>query len=386
MKKTKTLYCMAALAGLLAMPMNASAQEDYQLKGGYYDDIMSGASASSQAYKNARQCKFYMTVADKAIENVKNAIGYYGSPYDNIADLMDDLEQYVRTTSDIDWEAVENGLTVAEENARQTLDINYQDKNAKMYCNAAENYRTKVRVMEDNQWKEAIADPYNVEPLRAYYRTYPNGRHVAEANRRIADYKLFMQAREMDTKGAFMRYLDSSEMHLFDKEAQSKVRVFQSEEDWPDISFSRDLDAVRTYATKYKGLAHDMAAQERITFLEALQAYDKGDLLTAYDKFEQVKNRVEFYYEDTQKHKTATEYHDYRRVLELKSPQPGLDFLENYPNSKYLTEVSNCVAITMANALSGNDKDAYKLARSYAKDDQTETYVKLMWKEAKKKK
>ena len=258
---------------------------------------------------------------------------------------------------------------------------NVQAQNLTEYAKQTkQEYAEKQRV-EKQKYEEACQGG-SLSALQEYAKLYPKGKYIDDVNNRIEEFSLWFSAKSTNTLSAYEQYLRQSKYKLFEKDAQSAITELNSQERWNAIRSSDNIDTIRGFLTEYPNSSCKENAQNRISELEALNFYKRGDLLTALDKFDKAGGRDNLYSANQTAYDECKEFYDYKCIVSELDCEL---FLEKYPRSAYCDDVSNKLAIKKAESLSiFSTEDTFNEILSYAKDATTRDVVQRYIEETKK--
>ena len=213
------------------------------------------------------------------------------------------------------------------------------------------------------------------QALQDYINRYPNGRYVQDARNRIEDVRLWQDAKKQNTIVAYRNYLNKSATQSYSQLANAAIADLESREEWERIRRTTSKTVVETFIETHPKSSCIDAARKRYEELLAVEYYEQGDLLRAFEKFEAAGGRSRIDMSNRLKYDDCLEYKDFKKLNTTKESEL-LAFLKKYPSGKYYNEVSNMIAIERARSLtlfSGDSK--YYEALSYARDNSTRNYV-----------
>lgn len=216
------------------------------------------------------------------------------------------------------------------------------------------------------------------EALQAFIRRYPNSPYRQQAENRLADYALWTQALQANTKAAYQSYLNTSKYLSFKDEAIEKITDIEADEEWNKIKGSDTVASYEAFISKYPNSRHVKEATWHRLVLRGEEAYAQNYRQTAYaylaeaDGISALTGIARAHFQDLK---------DERECESMLSSTDGNKikaYLHRIGNtSKYYAQVSNHLATLLSKNLSvfstDNDMDE---ALSYAMDASTRATVK----------
>lgn len=238
----------------------------------------------------------------------------------------------------------------------------------------------RKRVQEIQLWNDA-----QTHNTIASYKRYLNATqfhwYEKEANRAIQSLKQIAEKNDWDkvvainTVSAYQKYIDDNPDSGYRSEAEKAIATIQSSIAWEKIKDSDNISELWNFAAMYPNAAQLPLANERIHELKGLGYYKEGDLDLAYSEFSQVY-RSHISSGNRNVYDEVMEYHEFSKFDPSSSEEVLIGFLKSYPNSKYYDRVSNLVAVAKAKNFSVKSSDHdYNQALSYARDSYTRNTV-----------
>lgn len=284
----------------------------------------------------------------------------------------------------------------------------------------AQNYnqRSKQRAQEKAQRAaeeyEDIIDEWNLTDYKSFINSYPNSKRIPEIKSRVAEMENWEKACRENTIAAYENYLSKSTFKHYEDEAHGAIENLMREEidnAWTTAQSKNTIEGYEKFVEKYPNCSYAPMARERLDLLKADAAWkdvessfvvaDLQNFIDTYPSYPNVKTlRVRIkainglrYYNDGQLESAAAEFsgldindlpdatyyeafnatreiNDFK-LLSEKSPMMDLElFKASYPNSRYMNDVNNYIALQIADSFnlhSGNWE--YDRARSFASGD-----------------
>ncbi len=210
----------------------------------------------------------------------------------------------------------------------------------------------------------------------AFLELYPAGRYTGEVRQRLADCYLWEKAKAANTIEAYRLYKSETRYGFFAHEADAEIGKLEAAAAWNGIRQTGSMDTIRVYLRKYPGSPHSSDADRRLHELRGVACYLKNDYASAYREFSEAGGRDSL----DEAHKPAfdvcEEHADYHKLTEHTAEPELAAFLEKFPASRYHDDVSNRLAIRMAESLTlFSTESAYNDALSHATDEPTKRVV-----------
>lgn len=274
-----------------------------------------------------------------------------------------------------------------------------------------------------------IIDTWDLENYDDFLKRYPSNRHSSDIRQQRNELGLWLRAKKNDTLLSYFNYLDNTQMGYFKYEAEKAIKKLEEleiEQEWLDTQKENTIIAYDRFITDYPNSKFINEAKRERDELKAQADWDKikksynissyENFIQKYPDFWDIDDVKSLYY--VEKGKNAAEKEDFVeafkyfdkvpnssylldnrylgiykkskeeatfRNLNEKSSQSKLKaFLTDYPNSIYLENVRNYLALNLANSFNSSSTDAdYDKALSFASGE-TLNEVKKLIKENKK--
>lgn len=214
------------------------------------------------------------------------------------------------------------------------------------------------------------------DALEKYLERYPKGKYVADVRNRIADFKLWDKAKEANTIAACQEYLRMSQFRFFEQQARSTINNLEAAAAWNAIKLSAQKSDIYAFISKYPDASCVADAYRRIHELDGLAHFRQQQYEQALNEFNLAGGEQALSPASLPCYKQAQEYVDYTSARNRNTEGALRSFLTNYPYSCYSKEISNLLALAIAQSItiySYNSAGAEAL--SYAKDSSTRQAV-----------
>ncbi len=187
---------------------------------------------------------------------------------------------------DDDWSGRGNDFEVDESSQGSTRGTSLSD-----YANSQREVASDMRRIEKQQFDNACMSPTR-EAFKQYLRDYPDGKYVAEAQARLADFDLWDQAQSTDTQQAYQDYKNKSVYKFFITDADAAIATCQREEKLRQERYYKDLerskealtDSLRELHAQIKSLKTEIANLKVENTVLGKQIKHDKDVETEYDK------------------------------------------------------------------------------------------------------
>ncbi len=277
--------------------------------------------------------------------------------------------------------------------------------------------RAQELMAQENSRYTDILDSRDLEKYESFIADYPNSIHTQEIAKRADEVRRWNSAKQADSIPAYKDYLNTTEFHWFDAEANNCIREHGKElerDSWNSVCSVGTLDAYESYLAQnpetaymdecreainrlrgdqrwetvkrsesvrdlqafideYPHSSRVAVAKVRIHELKGLQFFNEGKMDDAYSEFSELQ-RSDLTPSSKRIFDRCMEYHDYS---ELGSSETSLrTFMSRYPNGRYYNAVSGKLAKLKAKELGpySNESD-YNEVLGYARDAQTRQVV-----------
>lgn len=283
----------------------------------------------------------------------------------------------------------------------------------------AEQQAKELLRKEKSRYNEII-DSRNISLYQEFIKDYPNSKNSVEIRNRIEELEIWNSAKSNGTIESFQNYLTETKYNWFEVEAVdaiNKLRKEQETQEWEEICSIGSIAAYKQYLSQhpesvYKEEAEKFInreegreewvhimnseiiddfvrfvsrypyadekdwAENRIHLLKGLEFYEKGNLKDSYVELSKIDEDY-LTLKGKKAYQESKEFYDYSVLSQYSQPSQIVQFLTNYPKSKYFNEVSNMAAISLASRFGeyANPYD-YEVALSYATDKNTKKIVK----------
>lgn len=285
------------------------------------------------------------------------------------------------------------------------------------FSGEAQNYnqRSKQRAREKAeraaQEYEDIIDEWDLSEYKNFLNSYPNSKRTPEIKSRVNELESWEKACRENTIEAYKNYLSKSSFMRYEDEAHSAIEHLMSEEidnAWASAQSKDSIEEYEKFIDKYPNCSYVAIARERIDSLKADAAWEEVessfviaelqnfiDTYPSYPNVNILKVRIKAinglrYYTEGDLERATTEFaglelkdlpdvtfheaynatrdiNDFKQ-LSVKSSMIDLEaFKTKYPESKYINDVNNYIALQIAGNfnLRSGDTD-YQKALSFA--------------------
>lgn len=292
---------------------------------------------------------------------------------------------------------------------------NYADAQSLMQTAKKAELRAKELKQQENSRYNAIVDSKDLYKYNQFINDYPRGSKTPEIRKRAQEVKLWNDAKDQNTVASYERYLNTTNYHWYDNEASQLIRSIkqkaekdkwdkvvaintissyqtyiqnnptsgykqeaekainrlQGEQTWNRIKNSENISELQNFISSYPHAVEVSTATAKLHELKGVKHYNEGNLGSAYSEFSHL-NRDEISYANRKAYDDVMEYNEYSKLGNYASEDALLNFLRKNPNSKYVNEVSNRIAIAKARNFGDYASSyVYNQALSYAKDSYT---------------
>ena len=245
------------------------------------------------------------------------------------------------------------------------------------YAQEAKERIAAIEMKEEQKFYSEVCNDGTLQAYQNFIRKYPNGQYAQDVKYRIQDIELWQKAKKTNTIDAYRDYLNSSKNKQYAKLANEAITELESIDAWNAIRYSTSKVNVESYISKYPKSPYLTNAKRRLDELLAVELYERGDLIDAYNKFESAGGRNSLDSSNYSKYDECAEYNDYHQLGLNSSENDLLVFIKKYPTSQHYNQVSNMVAIAKAKNFSiFASTDDFVDALSYVKDKETQKTVK----------
>lgn len=232
-----------------------------------------------------------------------------------------------------------------------------------------------------------------INAYRDYLKKYEKEKyvpqeHITDIKNRIVDYDVWSRAKAKHTISAYESYIKESKYKSYVTEANEAITDIKSIDEWNKIKQNSSIDNINAFLAKYPKTSQRPDAQNRIYELTAINFYKSGDLINAYHSFKRTRGKSSIARENIIYYEKSEEHYEFNNILFKNSSQNNLaEYLYKYPNSDYYNQVSNMLAVSLAQDFDHKTKNSsFNSALKYAKDNHTEQEVQKYIKKAKKQK
>lgn len=279
--------------------------------------------------------------------------------------------------------------------------------------------RAKELKRQESARYNAILDSKDLTKYNQFINDYPRGSNTPEIRKRAQEVKLWNDAKNQNTIASYEQYLNATNYHWYDNEANQSIRYIkqkeekdkwdkvvaintissyqtylqnnptsgykqeaekainrlQGQQDWNRIKNSENISEVQNFISSYPHAVEISAATAKLHELKGVQHYNEGNLGSAYSEFSNL-TRDKISYANRKAYDDVMEYYEYSKLGHYASEIELLNFMRKYPNSKHNNDVSNRIAVSKARNF-GDYASAYDYnqALSYAKDSFTKNSV-----------
>lgn len=201
-------------------------------------------------------------------------------------------------------------------------------------------------------------------------------KHVADVRNRQSELTLWDETQATGTIAAYQDYLQSSKYKSFAAEADAAITKLTAQERWRTIKDTASVATILAYQSEFPQAPDMQETQLRLHELRGEAFYRGGQLLEAYQEFNEAGGRTALRSANLNAYDACREEYDYRSLTDTTSENALIAFLSSYPQSTYYSDVSNRIAIVKARNLTlYSTEEAYRAALSYATDDNTQSMV-----------
>lgn len=247
----------------------------------------------------------------------------------------------------------------------------------KLLATCNKNIEEQLKVEREAYQK--ACDRGTAEAFSSFVTSYPNSKYKKDAEERIAEFKLWSEARSENAKESYQRYLSESSLKLYEKEAEQRISVFFIEEqkkaiedDWNHCDI-KSRENLLLFLQKYPQSKYANWAKYHLNIMDGVDAYKEGDRNMAFQYLQEAKREApldddalriydELYREKTLMSTDINEIKQYMNTLSSKDP--------------YIVLISNHLATLLAYRFNEHttEQDVEEAYR-YAKDESTKRIV-----------
>lgn len=281
--------------------------------------------------------------------------------------------------------------------------------------------RAKVLKQQEPERYRKVIDSRDLEAYKQYIRDYPRSENTVEIKKRIAEIELWQSAESNNTIDDYNDYLSKTQYHWFDdqakdaiyrimrkieeaewlqvsrigtieafekyiqdnpnssyrEDAERAINRMEGEKAWMLIKNSSDRAKIQDFVDKYPNATKELAAARLILCqLKGKEYYEQGDLRMAYNEFSSILDRNAITPENRDAYEATMEWHAFMQLNAESSKADINYFITKYPNSKYMTQVNNLLAIAQAKELSLTSSEYdYNKIRELVTDPNTRKIV-----------
>ena len=285
--------------------------------------------------------------------------------------------------------------------------------------------RAKEIKQQESARYNAILDSKDLSKYNQFINDYPRGSKTTEIRKRAHEVKLWNDAKTQNTIASYEQYLNETNYHWYDNEANQSVRSIkqkeekdkwdkvvaintissyqtyiknnptsgykqdaekainqlQGQQEWNRIKSTENVSELQDFITSYPNAKEVPAATAKLHELKGIQHYNAGNLSSAYTEFSHF-NRDKISYANRKAYDDVMEYNEYSKLGYYAPEADLLSFMRKYPNGKHTDDVSNRVAVSKARNFGDYASSFdYNQALSYAKDSYTknavQTYISM---------
>ncbi len=300
----------------------------------------------------------------------------------HLAEVKSQLAQYqARRQDENAWEeAVRTGSSTAFRRYSTQFPQGYHRSEADR------RYQEALVKEDDNAWEEAESAS-TVAAYKDYLARYPQGRHTADARKgqdRVNDRKLWEKYSQTGTKEAYGAYLAETRMNLYASEARKRISEIEAAEKlaeddalWAAAVQGNTVESFQNYLRTTRLNAHEKEAKKQVHVktaraLKASKA-DPEALVIAYAEAEALgalepQDRVDY--------NNAKDEAAHNRYTQNPTVEQGKKYLASFPDGKYFTEVSDAIAMALADRMTWQSLERdYQAAHGYAVSPKAKSYV-----------
>lgn len=240
---------------------------------------------------------------------------------------------------------------------------------------------------EDYDFEQAIASRTRAA-MEAFVKAYPYGTHKVEAEKYIADHKLWETCSLQNTIPSYRNYLTHAEKHLYKEEATKRLKELQEKEDWMKCLATNDELELRCYIENYPNSPNVKKAEYMLNIVRGEKLLALGDEDAAFDCLKKANEYSVLTGKTAEKFRMLAEKRNYNEMAYSTDMVRIKKYLDTTsPSSPYYTQVANHYAQLLAQQFSANSTEAdYNKALLYAQDNATRDKVKQYISEARKQK
>lgn len=246
----------------------------------------------------------------------------------------------------------------------------------------------KIAWIGENNFWEATVIQNTDAAYRNYLSKYPTGRYVSDARNRIdrlSEAEVWKKTTSENTIEAYEHYLKNSKLKAFKEDAEKRIASIKHEQEvemdnrvWAKVSASTNPADYTDYLRdngNYKGHLKEAKGYEILYTVRGLSLSPSNakDIFNAYTR---AAEYVKLDNEDLQQQRLAAELMSYEKFASFRSITNANTYLQQYPQGRYSTEVSDFIARYKADQMTPNvTMDEYNTALSYARSSRAKDYV-----------
>lgn len=294
---------------------------------------------------------------------------------------------------------------------------NYAEADLIQTAKKAKAKNAEKRRQEQAEWE--VLDISNKDAIQAFLTKFPKSSHRDEAKGYITEIDLWDNARSKNTIEAYQNYLNTTQLDWHSYEASENITCLQKARDkaaWDKVTATGTIEAYEQFITdnpespyvedaqtalaqlkqdaawtaalnsgnladyekfvsEFPEAEQKEAAEKKIHELKGQAYYSAGKLNEAYNEFCKV-GRDSLTPSNYAAFVECKEYSEFS-ALNIYCSEDSLNwFIKGHPNSKYIPQVKNYLAIVKAKNLSDYASEYnYDEARALATDEKTRQTV-----------
>lgn len=204
-----------------------------------------------------------------------------------------------------------------------------------------ERLRQEAIQRENNAFNEAC-DAETESALRDFINRYPKSSHAVEANHRIADLKLWNEAKTVGTREAYLRYKQTTQYNYYVNKADNEMREIDRKDDRAfESACGRDLqEAYREYINRFQKGRHVDEANKRIHEIQLWSNATSANTLEAYNTYLSTSELKLHRDRANEAIASIQAENDWNRVQNSESLDEIEAYLKKYPNSIHKDEAT----------------------------------------------
>lgn len=282
----------------------------------------------------------------------------------------------------------------------------------------AKEHAKKLKEEEEARYNSAD-ESRDLDLYNRFLSDYPKSSHAAEIRSQAAEVTLWREAAAKGTISGFENYISSSKLHWYDDyaknaivelkkkaekaewqkvaqintidayqqyinqypssgykaEAENAIRGLQAKAEWEALRNSYNIEGLEAYISKYPDADEVKDAKEQLHILKAEKYFDEGNINAAYNEYSHV-SPSSLSYSNKKTFEAVKEAYRFARLSDSSPETQLFSFKNDYPNSKYSTQVNNMIARSKASNLDAfSSVSDYNEALSYAGDEDTRFFV-----------